>query len=376
MTTGVDPGAPITRVGLVGCGAISRAYASTIARLPDLELIACADLDPARAQALATEVGIPLVLTPDALVEHPDVEVVLNLTIPVAHSAVSHAALAAGRHAYSEKPLALDVADARELVHLADRQAVRLGSAPDTFLGGGLQTCRGLLDSGALGAPIAATALMLGAGPESWHPSPQPFYDPGAGPLYDMGVYYVTALVHLLGPVRSVVAGARIGRDRRPITSQPLAGSDLVVRVPTHVAAVLEHTSGVLSTLVTSFDVPASRYHRGIEIHGADATLAVPDPNTFDGPVELRARGEDDWTDVPLTHPNVIDCRGLGLADMVRAARTGRAHRASGELALHVLEVLERILGSATSGHRETIEHQVDQPRPLPADLPELETGD
>ena len=200
------------RIGVVGTGNISKAYAEKIGSLADLELIACADLDPARAQQFATEHGVPLVLTPDTLVEHPDVDVVLNLTVPVAHAGVTSAALEAGKHAYSEKPLAIDLADGRALVDLARGKGLRLGCAPDTFLGAGLQTCRGLLDAGAIGTPLAANAFFHGSGPESWHPDPEFFYKRGAGPLFDVGVYYLTALVALLGPVSRITGSARISR--------------------------------------------------------------------------------------------------------------------------------------------------------------------
>jgi predicted dehydrogenase len=363
------------RVGVVGCGNISRAYATKLAALPDLELVACADLEPGRARALADDVGVSLVLTPDELVAHPDVDVVLNLTVPLAHAAVSRAALEAGKHAYSEKPLALDVADGRALVELARARRSRLGCAPDTFLGAGLQTCRALLDAGVIGTPLAANALFQGAGPESWHPDPRAFYRRGAGPLFDMGPYYVTALVALLGPVARVTGSARISRARRQITSRPLAGTWMDVEVPTHVAGVLEHVAGPVATLVTSFDVPATRY-RWIEIYGTEGTLAVPDPNTFGGPVQVRRLGEADWTDIPLSHGNAQESRGLGLADMVRAERAGRPHRASGDLALHVLEIMERILTASETGAHQPITTRVERPAPLPVGLSDDETGD
>ncbi len=356
------------RVGVIGCGNISRAYATKLRALPDLELVACADLDAHRAGTLATEFEVPLVLTPDELIGHPEVDVVLDLTVPLAHAQVTGAALEAGKHVYSEKPLALDVAAGTALVELARARDLRLGCAPDTFLGAGLQTCRALLDGGAIGTPLAANAFFHGSGPESWHPDPRAFYQRGAGPLFDVGVYYVTALVALLGPVGRVTGGARISRARRMITSQPHAGTWMEVEVPTHVAGVLEHAGGPLATLVASFDVPATRY-RSIEIYGTEGTLSVPDPNTFGGPVQLRRPGDADWTDVPLSHGNAEQSRGLGLADLVRARRAGRAHRASGELALHVLEVMERILAAAESGCHQAVTSRVERPAPLPAGL-------
>ncbi|MFN8519291.1 MAG: Gfo/Idh/MocA family oxidoreductase [Chloroflexota bacterium] len=360
------------RVGVIGCGNISRAYATKLAALPDLDLVACADLDPSRARALADEFGVPQVLTPGELLARSDVDVVLNLTVPGAHADVSEAALQAGKHCYSEKPLALDVATGTRLVGRARDAGLRLGCAPDTFLGAGLQACRALIDAGAIGTPLAANAFFQGSGPESWHPDPGMFYRRGAGPMFDMGPYYVTALVALLGPVQRVSGMARISRARREITSQPLAGTWIDVEVPTHVAGVLEHESGPVATLVTSFDVHASRY-RFLEVYGSQGTLAVPDPNTFGGPVQLRRAGDADWADVPLRHANAEQSRGLGLADMVRAQRSGRPHRASGELALHVLEVMERILAAAETGEHQTVASRVERPAPL---APGLEDDD
>jgi predicted dehydrogenase len=363
------------RVGIIGCGNISRAYATKLRALQDLELVACADLDRDRARALAAEFGVPQVLTPDQLVGHPDVDVVLDLTIPAAHEEVTRSALQAGKHAYSEKPLAFDHAGGAGLVELAAQRGVRLGCAPDTFLGAGLQTCRALLDAGAIGMPLAANAFFQGSGPESWHPDPAFFYQRGAGPLFDVGVYYVTALVALLGPVARVTGSARISRPRRPITSQPLAGTWIDVEVPTHVAGVLEHEAGPLATLVASFDVPATRF-RFIEVYGTEGTLSVPDPNTFGGPVQLRRSGDEDWTDMPLSHANAAQSRGIGLADMIRAERVDRPHRASGQLALHVLEVMERIVMASDTGQRQGLVTRVERPAPLPAGLADDDTGD
>jgi predicted dehydrogenase len=357
----------IGHVGIVGCGVISRTYVDRMRAFPEIELVACADLEPERAQDLAAHAaGSVQALTPGELLASPAVDTVLNLTVPIAHADVTRAALSSSKHVYSEKPLALDVATATELVGLARDRGLRLGCAPDTFLGAGLQTCRQVLDSGVIGEPLAANALFLGAGPESWHPRPQVFYQPGAGPLLDVGVYYVTALVALLGPVASVTGRARISRARRLITSEPLKGTWMDVTVPTHVVVALDHASGVLSTLVASFDVPASNNH-WIEIYGAEGTLAVPDPNRFGGTVRIRRRGETEWTEVPLTHDNATESRGIGLRDMVQAEREGRPHRASGDLALHVLEVMERSIDSSDAGRMLEIVSRVYRPEPLSA---------
>ncbi len=271
---------------------------------------------------------------------------------------------------YCEKPLALTVEEGRELVAAARSQRLRIGCAPDTFLGAGLQTCRGLIDSGAIGEPLAANAFMLSPGPEGWHPRPQIFYEYGAGPMFDMGPYYFTALVMLLGPARRITSSARISRAERIIGSEPLKGQQIEVQVPTHVSSVIDFVSGPVATLVTSFDVQASR-NRWIEIYGTEGTLAVPDPNTFGGPVQIKKHFRDEWHDVPLTHGNAQQSRGIGLADMVRGAQRNRPHRASGELALHVLDLMESSIRASEIGAHVTLETTCPRPEPLAAGLPD-----
>lgn len=356
------------RVGLCGCGVISAAYARKLNALPFVELVACADLLPERAKALAEEHAIPKVLEPEALIRDPDVDLLLNLTVPLAHFDVSRAALEAGKSVYSEKPLALALVDGRALAEAASGRGLRVGCAPDTFLGAGLQTCRKLIDEGAIGEPVAANGFMLSPGPERWHPRPQIFYRHGAGPLFDIGPYYLTALVALLGPVRRVTGAARVTHERRPIPSEPRRGEWMDVEVPTHVASVLEFEAGALGSLVLSFDVQASRY-RHIEIYGTEATLAVPDPNTFGGAVRIRRAGDSEWEERPLTHGNAEQSRGIGLGDMVRAAEHGRPHRASLALSLHVLELMEACLHAAETGRHEELGTTCERPEPLPAGL-------
>ncbi len=357
-----------TGIGIIGCGVISQAYAAKLQTIPDVAVVACADLVPERARELAAKHGIPLALEPEKLLRHPDVEVVLNLTIPAVHAQVAFAALEAGKSVYGEKPLALGLDDGQRLLAAAARAGQRIGCAPDTFLGAGLQTCRKLIDDGAIGEPVAANAFFMSPGPESWHPRPQSFYQRGAGPLFDLGPYYLTALVALLGPARRITSSARITRARREITSQPLAGTMMEVEVPTHVASVIDFRAGPVATLVTSFDVHAAR-SRNIEIYGTEGTLAVPDPNTFGGPVQIRRRGEKDWSDVALTHANASQNRGIGLIEMVRSLRASRPHRASGELACHVLELMEKsVLASETGRHR-TLATRCERPAAIPPGL-------
>jgi predicted dehydrogenase len=352
------------RVGLVGCGNISAIYLQNSARFPSFDIVACADLIPERAAARAAEYGVAKSGPVDEILADPEIDLILNLTIPAAHAEVAYAAVAAGKSVYNEKPLAVDLADGQQLVSKAKEAGVLVGCAPDTFLGGGLQTCRRLIDEGAIGEPVAATAFMLGHGPESWHPDPVFFYQYGAGPLFDMGPYYITALVSLLGPIRRVTGSARASFAERTIGSEPKKGEKIQVNVPTHSAGVLDFASGPIATLVTSFDIWART--TTIEIHGSEASMAVPDPNTFGGPVKIRKPNETEWTEVPLTHGNTDNSRGIGLNDLAAALIEQRPYRASGDLALHVLETMHAIHSASTSGHHIQMTTTVDRPEPLP----------
>jgi predicted dehydrogenase len=359
----------VSRVAIVGCGVISRTYAHTMSQLPFVELTACVDEDSDRAAKLAEKFG-GQARTLDDVLHDPDIDAVVNLTPPLAHLAVSQAALAAGKATFSEKPLGVELAEGTLLVNLAKEMGVPLGCAPDTFLGAGLQTARAVIDRGDIGEPLAANAFMLASGPESWHPNPAIFYQHGAGPLFDMGPYYLTTLIQLLGPARAISASARISRTQRPIGSEPRRGQLLDVEVPTHVSSLVEFASGPIATLVTSFDVQATRYFN-IEVYGTDATLSVPNPNTFDGPVRVKRNGDETWTDIDLLPASLPQQRGIGLADMLWAQRSGRAHRTSGALALHVLELMTGALTAADEGRRVAIETTCERAAPLPLDLPE-----
>jgi predicted dehydrogenase len=356
-----------SRVAIVGCGVISPVYATTLGRLDHVEVAACVDDVPGKADELAQSCGAK-VMTFDEVLADPSIDAVVNLTPPLAHSAVTGAVLDAGKAAFSEKPLGVDFAEGRALVDSARERGLRLGCAPDTFLGVGLQTCRAIIDRGDIGEPLAANAFMQQPGPEWWHPSPGFFYAHGSGPLLDMGPYYLTALVQLLGPAASVVGTARISRPQRTIRSKPRRGESIDVEVPTHVSAAVEFASGPIATMVTSFDVAASRY-RHIEIYGTEATLAVPDPNTFRGPVLVRGVRDEWWRDVELNPKTLPQQRGIGLGDMMWAQRTGRPHRASAELALHVLEIMDGTLASARDGRRVALTTTCDRAAPLPTDL-------
>lgn len=352
-------------IGVIGCGTISRAYLRAMKRFGMIELRAVADMRSPAAEALGAEFGVPG-LRVDQLLRRDDVDVVVNLTVPLAHTDVSLAVLRAGKHVHSEKPLGVDVADARKVVDLAAERGLRVGCAPDTFLGGGHQTVRKLIDDGAIGTPVAGTAFFMCPGHERWHPAPGFYYLRGGGPMLDMGPYYLTNLVQLLGPVASVMGSASRTRAERVVTSEPLRGTRIPVEVATHVAGTLEFASGALVSVAMSFDVPKHR-HTPMEIYGTEGSLLVPDPNQFGGDVQL-ARTGGDFAPVPPTHANTDgEYRSIGVADMAAAILAGRPHRASGALALHVLEAIEAIQRSAAEGRRVTLTTSVERPAPLPA---------
>ncbi|NUP47448.1 MAG: Gfo/Idh/MocA family oxidoreductase [Catenulispora sp.] len=330
-------------VAVIGAGNISTQYLTNLTRFPDLRVVAIADLDQARAAAAATAYGVPFSGSPADVLGRPDVELVVNLTIPAAHADVALAALAAGKHVYGEKPLALDPAAARSVLAEAATRGLRVGNAPDTFLGAALQSALRVVTAGAIGTPVAGAAWFQSPGPESWHPSPEFLFAHGAGPLFDMGPYYLTALVALLGPVTSVAATGHKARQTRVIGSGPKAGTEFPVEVPSHVTALLEFAAGSGATATFSFDSPMDR--QSIEITGTEGTLLVPDPNQFNG--RLRLRRADSEEPETITTTGTAVGRGLGVLDMARALRSGAPHRASGELALHVLEVMAAIAASA-----------------------------
>ncbi len=361
------------RVAMIGCGNISGQYLAAIDALADLRLVACADVLPERATEVAARHDGVRPLSPAEAVAADDVDVVLNLTIPSVHAELARAALAAGKHVYGEKPLATTVRDGRDVLTVAAAAGLRVGCAPDTVLGTGLQTARAVLDRGDIGRPVAATAFFAGGGPDNWHANPAFFYQPGAGPLYDLGPYYLSSLVTLLGPVRRVVGMARASRPQRRVSAGPNAGLVIDVEVDTHVSASLEHADGAISTLITSFDVPGESTLPRIEVYGETGSMGVPDPNYFDGPVSVRRVGEQAWAEVAPVAGYLAGGRGIGLADLARAVDADEAHRASGELALHVLDVMESIITAAHSGQAVLLSTTCERPAPVP--LIDLRTG-
>ena len=357
-----------TKVGIIGCGNISKVYCESGQKFQDIEITACADLDLSRARARAAEHDIPRALSVEELIADREIQIVVNLTIPAAHAAVSRKILEGGKHVYSEKPLAVSRADGAALLALASKHNLRIGSAPDTFLGASLQTCRKVIDEGMIGEPVAAAGWMLSRGPEDWHPDPEFFYQAGAGPMFDMGPYYLTALTSLLGPVQRLTGSTRVTFPERLITSSAKYGQKIQVRTATHIAGILDFASGAVGTLVTSFDVHSSTVPF-IEIYGSEGTLLVPDPNNFGGTVRVHGAGDKEFQDVPLAFPYAENSRGIGVADMAAAIRVGRPHRASGEMAYHVLDLMVAFHEASLEGRHIQITSSMERPAPFPAGL-------
>lgn len=353
------------KVGIIGCGNISGIYLKNCSQIFDnLEITACADLIPERAREKAQEYGISRVYSVDQLLSDPAIDIVLNLTIPKAHYEVCMKALEAGKSVYVEKPLSISREDGKKILAKAKAKGLLVGCAPDTFLGGGLQTCRKLIDDGWIGEPVAATAFMMCHGHESWHPDPEFYYKIGGGPMFDMGPYYLTALVSLIGPVRRVTGSTRITFSERTITSKPKYGQVIKVDTPTHVAGILDFANGAVGTIITTFDVWASQLPR-IEIYGSEGSLFVPDPNTFDGPVYIKRQGQSDWREVPLAYGFNENSRGIGVADMAYALVNGGQHRANGEMAYHVLDIMHGFHDASNCGSHYELESKCARPKPL-----------
>jgi predicted dehydrogenase len=345
----VSAGQRPTRVAVVGAGNISDEYLRALTSYPDLAVTAVADLDTARARAQADAYGIAASGSTAEVLRRDDVDLVVNLTVPAAHAEVALAAIAAGKHVWGEKPLTPDLASARAVLDAARAAGVTVGNAPDTILGPGIQTAARLLADGAVGAPRTVLTLMQGPGPDAWHPRPQFLFAKGAGPLFDIGPYYLTTLVQLLGPIASVTATGQTPRARRTVGSGPDAGTRFPVEVFTHVSVVTTFASGVVGTSVYSFDSPVRR--QLFEVTGAGGVLEVP-VSGFDGPTRVLTgaapAADTPWRTVPAAGAHAS--RGVGVLEMARAIRAGRPPRASGELALHVLEVMLAIEESAALG--------------------------
>ncbi|WP_117196464.1 Gfo/Idh/MocA family protein [Rhizobium terrae] len=363
------------KVGIIGCGVISTAYILGVGRSQSIQVKSVADIreEAARSQAAATGVGFATI---DEILADPSIEIIINLTVPNAHAEVSGRIIEAGKHVYSEKPLTVSVTQARELLSLADARGLRVGCAPDTFLGASHQACRALIDDGRIGKVLGGAASFLSRGMESWHPNPDFFFKPGGGPVLDLGPYYITALVNLLGPIRAVTATASTGYPVRRIGSGDRAGEDIQVETPTSYSALLTFVNGARFTLDASWDV--WKHQRApIEIYGTDGSLLVPDPNFFGDEPKISDKGGD-WQPVDIagfafgernrtlrTGREVADHRAVGVVDMAVAIRRGRPHRANGELALHVLDVLLAIGKSASDASAIEIESRCERPLAL-----------
>ncbi|MCL2264838.1 MAG: Gfo/Idh/MocA family oxidoreductase [Treponema sp.] len=338
------------RIGIVGIGNISKIYLDNLTGMfaDKVKLAGVTDVAFDRAQKAADDYQLTAFKTLDEMLNCKDVDIILNITPPKFHYEVALAAIKAGKHVYNEKPLCSQREEAAEIIKIACEKNLRVGGAPDTFMGAGLQTCRKAIDEGLIGEPVAAAAFIMSHGPEHWHPSPHFFYQKGGGPMFDMGPYYITALVSLLGHVTRVCGSARISSSKRTITNQFQNGETINVEIPTHIAGILDFAQGTVASLITSFDVYSHSMPR-IEIYGTEGTLSVPDPNTFGGPVQVRRFREENWTEIPLAESYRENSRGLGITEMAQAIDEKRPHRASAELTRHVLEIMHGIHDASIS---------------------------
>lgn len=337
------------RVGLVGCGNVSRQYLRNVENSDELTVTMCADTFDANATAVAHEFGLRKAGTVDELLNDPGIDVVLNLTLPTSHADVTRRALAAGKHVYTEKPLATSLLDAKEIIEEARKRGLQVGSAPDTFLGAGQRACAELIQRGMIGRPVSVNAFMMNAGPERFHPNPEFLCRGGAGPLLDIGPYYLTTLVAMFGAVSRVGGLSTMPRTERTVLVGERAGARFEVDTPTHVAGILLFANGVLCTLVTSFDVTGTRTP-SMEIHGLDGSIVAPPANSWAGPVLVKMAADADFAEAPMPEGEPVGFMGMGLIEMAASLRAGRDPAASGERALHVLEVLTAILESGAKG--------------------------
>lgn len=357
-------------VGFIGAGMISDTYLEHLAQFPEVEVVAIGDIDTDRAAAQAEKHGVRDSGRPADILAHPDVELVVNLTIPAVHAEISLAAIDAGKHVWSEKPISVDRESGRQLVQRAAEKGLRVGIAPDTVLGRGVQSALRAIARGDIGQPLAATTTMQGPGPDQWHQNPDFFFQRGAGPIFDMGPYYLTTLVNVFGSVTRASAFGLTPQQERRVMAGPRTGEMFPVSVPTHVHANLEFEAGGTSTSVYSWDSPLVRMGF-FEVTGTEGTLAIPDPNMFEGPLRVmrvpnRETREQAWEELPSD--GVVGGRGLGVIDMVRAIRSGQPHRASAEIGLHVLDTMIAIEQSVATGQTVDVTSRADRPEPIPAD--------
>jgi len=371
MAALVPMGNGVVGIGLIGAGNISDTYLENLGSFPDVEVLIVGDLDTERAAAQAAKHGVPASGSAADVLAHPGVEIVINLTIPAVHAEVSSAIIAAGKHVWSEKPIAIERASALALLEQADAAGLRVGIAPDTVLGPGVQTAKRAIERGDIGRPLFAQTTMQWQGPEIFHPNPAFLFAKGAGPLFDMGPYYFSTLVHIFGPVAAVAAMGLKATDDRTILVGPDTGSTFPVEVPSTITVLAQFEGGGQSQSLLSTDSPLRR-HGVVEISGTEGTITLPDPNTFSGRTAIirpltEAGGEQSWTEV-LEEGTVVG-RGLGVLDMARAIRTGRAHRATGELGYHVLDTMMAAEESAERREFVTVHSTVAPIEAMPIDF-------
>lgn len=356
------------KAGIVGCGNISSIYFENAKKFDVFDIVACADLDLERARQRAEEFNIEKAYSTDELIADPSIDIVINLTIPSVHAKVAIAALEAGKHVYGEKPLAVTREDGKRILETAKEKGLYAGNAPDTFLGGGIQTCRKLVDDGWIGKPVSATAFMMNPGHENWHPDPDFYYQEGGGPMFDMGPYYLTALVSLMGPVKRVTGSTKITFPERTITSKQKYGEKISVNTPTQINGVLDFQNGAVASIITSFDT----FHHQlphIEIYGTEGSMVVPDPNRFEGPVYIRRRDHQNWSEIPLTHGFTDNSRGLGVADMAHAILNEGTPRANDLLSYHILDIMHGFHDASENNRHYELTSICEQPAPLPAGI-------
>ncbi|MFC7062413.1 Gfo/Idh/MocA family protein [Halobacillus seohaensis] len=358
------------KAGLIGCGNISDIYIKNAAQFNTFDIVACTDLNLDVAKQKANKYGIANVCKKDELISDPNIDLIINLTPPSSHAEVALEALYAGKHVYNEKPLSVSKEDAITILDTAESRGLMVGNAPDTFLGGGLQTCRKIIDEGLIGRPVSATAFMMNPGHEHWHPNPEFFYQEGGGPMFDMGPYYLTALVALMGPVERVTGSTKITHPERTITSQQKYGQKIKVATPTQINGVLDFKNGAVASIITSFD---TLHHQlpHMEIYGTEGSMSVPDPNQFSGPVFIKRFDEKEWTEYPLSHGFTKNSRGLGTAEFAHSIINGQNPRASGSLANHVLDIMQGIHTASDQQQHYKITSICEQPKPLPEKINE-----
>ncbi len=352
-------------VAVIGAGTISNQYLRNMTSFPDLRVVIVSDVFEDKAAEQAAAYGVEESGSPEKALAHPDVDIVVNLTIPAAHSEVSSAALAAGKHVFSEKPFATSREAGTALLAQADAAGLRIGGAPDTFLGAGLQTARRLIARGDIGTPLTGLTLFETPGPVDDHRNLEVLLSRGAGPLWDMGPYYLTALSQVFGSFSSVVASGRTARPERTLLTGPKAGQTHIVQVPTHVSVIADFAGGAQSVSTLSWDSPHRRVGH-VEIVGTDATLSIPDPNEFEGTLQIKRKGEEDWTAIPSE--GAVGGRGLGPLDMARSIAAGTPHRASGRLAYHVLDVMASVTESIEQHAWVAVGSTVPETEAIPVD--------